>query len=408
MSNTVKAVFHGAYDYKQGDSVTMMEVPANTHILVVEKKNRILLYKNMVDIFNILARVSAVFSNDSAWPRIKTVKFNSVGHLCYNIKHFKPDEKIYDQLMDFEYRNEPLLDNALGVYDITRMINPATGIVISAADVNIYTPKIKLFYENYNAKIKAQHSNQKKQMRLSNFITNIRNNMPNNERLTIILFNCLENHCSPYQYYYTTNMLGSYLLTMNNFTANTQLLKGGTNSNTEPETSSNRFPNKVTMEGLDMILFECFGVGGDVITPTPTAQYTDGQYLVLRRSKIDMKIIASCAIMTKDKSSLYTAYQSKYYNQFLKIKYQNYALIHTVCVSPKFRGLRLCTELIKNLVAHADSISIQGILLTVRNDNYPAIKCYQREGFRPLRDKNTFSALTVNVNGEISFIMERN
>jgi len=157
-TNTLKAVFHGAYDYKQGSGINFMEVPANTDILIIEKKNRILKFKQMVEIFNMLSKVVPTFTNSNSWKRITTVKFNTIGDICYNIKHFSPKERIYDQLMHFEHGPDVQLNNALGVYDITRTLNTSTGREIPAQDVNTYTVTMKNMLKHINVVVRAQNT----------------------------------------------------------------------------------------------------------------------------------------------------------------------------------------------------------------------------------------------------------
>ena len=74
-----------------------------------------------------------------------------------------------------------------------------------------------------------------------------------------------------------------------------------------------------------------------------------------------------------------------------KGKWKGYHLLHNVIIYKKFRKRGLCNVLI-NLICTKS----KNIYLIVRKDNVPAIRCYQKSGFKKVQETNVYYTLSTN------------
>lgn len=56
--------------------------------------------------------------------------------------------------------------------------------------------------------------------------------------------------------------------------------------------------------------------------------------------------------------------------------------ITNVAIDPEFRGQGLATLLVKNMMEDGENVNLAGFTLEVRVSNYPAIKLYEKLGFK--------------------------
>ncbi|EDY83441.1 acetyltransferase, GNAT family [Verrucomicrobiia bacterium DG1235] len=63
--------------------------------------------------------------------------------------------------------------------------------------------------------------------------------------------------------------------------------------------------------------------------------------------------------------------------------YENHAGVFSMWIDPDFRSIGLGSRLIKEVIDWATQLEKEQILLDVGDDNLPAIKLYQSNGFKP-------------------------
>ena len=62
--------------------------------------------------------------------------------------------------------------------------------------------------------------------------------------------------------------------------------------------------------------------------------------------------------------------------------------IDSMVISEKYRGKGLCSKILQNLIAKIKTKEWNNFVLAVKEDNIPAIKCYNRVGFETLDKEN--------------------
>lgn len=404
---TLKIILHGSLSYKGGHEIPKFKLPGGINILFIEKKNRLLSFKNMSDIFNALRDTEAL-SNDNILNRLSLVKFNNLNdngkYVCFKMKHFKGGEDVYNMNLYWSYLSEhPRESNSLGIYNVNAEVKSNGRVINDTKSKDKSDISLNVLINNLNKLVADQEPyDGKLNFRLQTLVDMIRKK--SNKVITLILFNCFEIIC-PDKYYYTTKMLTDYISTL--YTGNTSTKTGiitglptddvGTGQlDMKTEEDIMQFPTVDQLKGIKIAMFDCFEFEGEKYP------LVNDDYMTILESSINSKIILGCGTISKNHlPEILDVFGNNFGIEYRK-KYSNFLFIQNICTPRKFSRMGVCNKIVTSLLTFSDLNKRPGVILNVRYNNIPAIKCYEKLKFRLLSTK-----LRINRNDGVNYIMIR-